>query len=190
MATRVAVFASGGGTNFSNLARHAQEIGIEIVLLISDNREAYSLRRAEALGIESLVCTISDYGSKATQEAAMIRALQRLDVEYILLAGYMRILGAAFISTYEDRIINLHPSLLPAFKGRNGIEDAYDYGVKVTGVTIHLVDAGIDTGRIIAQEPVRINPEDSLEDLERKIHQLEYQLYPQALKKFLEGERR
>ncbi len=99
----------------------------------------------------------------------------------------MRILSAEFINFYKNRIINIHPSLLPSFKGRNGIEDAYNYGVKVTGVTVHFVDAGIDTGKIIAQTAVIIEEDETLLSLEEKIHQAEYELYPAALKKVLDG---
>src|SRR5699024_5325461 len=125
--------------------------------------------------------------SGESHEHAILEALHEYEVEYVLLAGYMRILSRHFIQAYEHRIINLHPSLLPSFKGRNGIADAFDYGVKVTGVTIHFVDAGIDTGEIIAQEAIEISENDTLEVLENKIHSLEYELYPRALKKVIEG---
>lgn len=114
-------------------------------------------------------------------------ALADFEIDYIVLAGFMRILSADFINRYENKIINLHPSLLPAFKGKNGIEDAFNYGVKVTGVTVHFVDAGIDTGKIIDQTAVIIEDGDTLATLEEKIHQTEYELYPAALKKVFDG---
>ena len=107
-------------------------------------------------------------------------------MELVILAGFMKILSPNFISKYEDKIINLHPSLLPSFKGREGIKDAFEYGVKVTGVTVHYVDSGIDTGKIIAQEAVVVEDKDTLETLEEKIHEIEYRLYIEALKMVLE----
>ncbi|MFC3419852.1 phosphoribosylglycinamide formyltransferase [Salinicoccus hispanicus] len=185
MAIRVAVLASGGGTNFENLARHASGIGMEIAVLISDKHDAFAITRAQNLGIPHHVHSRKDFDSKAAHEAAILETLSAHDVSYVLLAGFMRILSPHFIETYDHRIINLHPSLLPSFKGRDGIRDAYEYGVKVTGVTIHYVDAGIDTGEIIAQVPVQIEAGDTLEDVENKIHKVEYALYPAAIKKVL-----
>lgn len=185
MATRVAVLASGGGTNFENLARHASGIGMEIAVLISDNHDAFAITRAQKLGIPHQVHSRNDFDSKVAHEAAMLETLAAHNVSYVLLAGFMRILSPYFIESYAHRIINLHPSLLPSFKGRDGIRDAYEYGVKVTGVTIHYVDAGIDTGEIIAQVPVQIEAGDTLEDVENKIHAVEYSLYPAAIKKVL-----
>ncbi|GAB3069105.1 phosphoribosylglycinamide formyltransferase [Salinicoccus sesuvii] len=185
MATRVAVLASGGGTNFENLAHHASDIGMEIVVLISDKHDAFAITRAQKLGIPHHVHSRSDFDSKASHETAILDTLEAYSVSYVLLAGFMRILSPDFIERYNHRIINLHPSLLPSFKGRDGIRDAYEYGVKVTGVTIHYVDAGIDTGEIIAQVPVMIEPGDTLEVLEDKIHGVEYALYPKAVKKVL-----
>lgn len=187
MAVKVAVLASGGGTNFENLMNHADTIGIDIELLITDHGDAGAVGRAEKTGVPCRVFERCDYDSKTEHEAAVLATLAEFEVEYVLLAGYMRILSSGFIHAYERRIINLHPSLLPAFKGRNGIEDAFNYGVKVTGVTIHFVDAGIDTGEIIAQKHVLIDDGDTLEILEDKIHELEYALYPKAIKKVIEG---
>lgn len=187
MAVRVAVLASGGGTNFENLMNHSGAIGIDVQVLITDHSDAGAVGRAEKAGVPSRIFERHDYDSKAAHEAAVLAALAEFEVEYVLLAGYMRILSSGFIHAYEGRIINLHPSLLPAFKGRKGIEDAFNYGVKVTGVTIHFVDAGIDTGEIIAQKHVLIDAGDTLEMLEDKIHELEYALYPKAVKKVIEG---
>ena len=185
MATRVAVLASGGGTNFENLAHRAGDIGMEISVLITDNKDAFAITRAERLGIPCVVHARGDHPSKAAHESAIMKTLGAYDISYILLAGYMRILSAPFIERFERRIINVHPSLLPSFKGRDGIRDAYEYGVKVTGVTVHFVDAGIDTGEIIDQVPVMIEAGDTLEAVARKIHETEYALYPKAIKKVL-----
>ncbi len=187
MAVKVAVLASGGGTNFENLVNHSVDIGMDIQVLITDHANAGAIGRAERAEIPSRVFERGDYDSKAAHEWAILETLYECEVEYVLLAGYMRILSRDFIQAFENHIINLHPSLLPAFKGRNGIEDAFNYGVKVTGVTIHYVDAGIDTGKIIAQVPVMIEESDTLGMLEDKIHELEYELYPKAVKKVIEG---
>ncbi|WP_411843930.1 phosphoribosylglycinamide formyltransferase [Salinicoccus sp. HZC-1] len=187
MAVKVAVMASGGGTNFENLVNHSEEIGIDVQILITDRGDAGVIRRAEKFAIPCRTFERRDFDSKAAHERTILETLRQYEVEYVLLAGFMRILSSDFIHAYERRIINLHPSLLPAFKGKQGIEDAYDYGVKVTGVTIHFVDSGIDTGEIIAQEPVLIGENDTFETLENNIHALEHALYPQAIKKVIEG---
>lgn len=185
MATRVAVLASGGGTNFENLAHRAGDIGIEIAVLVTDSADAFAINRAERLGIPYVVHPRGEHPSKSAHESAIIETLRTYDISYVLLAGYMRILSAGFIESFERSIINVHPSLLPSFKGRDGIRDAYEYGVKVTGVTVHFVDAGIDTGEIIDQMPVMIEAGDTLEAVAYKIHETEYALYPKAIKKVL-----
>lgn len=184
---KVAVMASGGGSNFENIVRHSTDIGIEICVMITDHRDAYAVTRAEKLGIASYVIERGDYPDRAAHETEILKILAEFEVAYIVLAGYMKILSSHFISTYDRRIVNLHPSLLPAFKGKNGIEEAFNYGVTVTGVTVHYVNAGIDAGEIIMQETVPIRDDETLQTLEKKIHQLEYRLYPRALKKVIEG---
>lgn len=187
MVKNIAVLASGGGSNFENLALKSSENGFEIKVLITDSPDAFAVKRAGKLNIPSAIVDRSAYSNKQKFEQGIREALADFDIDYIVLAGFMRILSADFINAYKNHIINLHPSLLPSFKGRNGIEDAYNYGVKVTGVTIHYVDAGIDTGKIIAQTAVLIEENETLHSLEEKIHQVEYDLYPAALKKVLDG---
>lgn len=182
---RVAVFASGGGTNFENLVRKQEEIGIDIVLLISDYNEAYAIQRAINHDVDYIVVEREKYATKAEFESDILSVMKMYNIEYILLAGFMRILSADFVGRYPRKIINIHPSLLPDFKGADAIGDAFRAGVKETGVTVHFVDAGIDTGEIIAQVPVDVAPEDTLEELENKIHSIEYQLYPQAVRMIL-----
>ncbi|MCD2136506.1 phosphoribosylglycinamide formyltransferase [Salinicoccus halitifaciens] len=182
---RVAVFASGGGTNFENLVRKQDEIGIDIVLLISDYNEAYAIQRAINHDVDYIVVEREKYGTKSEFESDILSVMKMYDVEYILLAGFMRILSADFVDRYPRKIINIHPSLLPDFKGADAIGDAFRAGVSKTGVTVHFVDAGIDTGEIIAQVPVDVAPDDTLETLENKIHSIEYQLYPQAVRMIL-----
>lgn len=182
---RVAVFASGGGTNFENLVRKQEEVGIDIVLLISDYNEAYAIQRAINHDVDYIVVEREKYATKAEFESDILSVMKMYNIEYILLAGFMRILSADFVDRYPRKIINIHPSLLPDFKGADAIGDAFRAGVKETGVTVHFVDAGIDTGEIIAQVPVDVAPEDTLEELENKIHSIEYQLYPQAVRMIL-----
>lgn len=187
MVKNIAVLVSGGGSNFENLALKSSETGIDIKVLIADTPDAFAIKRAENLNIPYIVIDRSKYSTKKEFETAVTEAVSNFNIDYILLAGFMRILSAEFINFFKNRIINIHPSLLPSFKGRNGIEDAYNYGVKVTGVTVHFVDAGIDTGEIIAQRAVLIEEDETLLSLEEKIHQTEYELYPAALKKVLDG---
>lgn len=184
---RVAILASGNGSNFEALA-HQFQAGFlpgELAFVFSDHHNAYVLERARRLNIKAYSFEVKEFENKAAYEKALLQLLQEQEIDLIVLAGYMRIIGKTLLSHYSNRILNIHPSLLPSFPGLHGIKDAYEYGVKVTGVTVHLVDDGVDTGPIIAQEPVMILPEDSLESLEEKIHQTEHRLYPKVLRDVL-----
>ena len=184
---RVAILASGNGSNFEALA-HQFQAGLlpgELAFVFSDHHNAYVLERARRLNVRAFSFEVKEFENKAAYEKALLQLLQEQEIDLIVLAGYMRIIGKTLLSHYSNRILNIHPSLLPSFPGLHGIKDAYEYGVKVTGVTVHLVDDGVDTGPIIAQEPVMILPEDSLESLEEKIHQTEHRLYPKVLRDVL-----
>ena len=184
---RVAILASGNGSNFEALA-HQFQAGLlpgELAFVFSDHHDAYVLERAQRLNVRAFSFEVKEFENKAAYEKALLQLLQEQEIDLIVLAGYMRIIGQTPLSHYSNRILNIHPSLLPSFPGLHGIKDAYEYGVKVTGVTVHLVDDGVDTGPIIAQEPVMILPEDSLESLEEKIHQTEHRLYPKVLRDVL-----
>lgn len=184
---RVAILASGNGSNFEALA-HQFQAGLlpgELIFVFSDHHNAYVLERARRLNVCAFSFEVKEFANKAAYEKALLQLLQEQEIDLIVLAGYMRIIGQTLLSHYSNRILNIHPSLLPSFPGLHGIKDAYEYGVKVTGVTVHLVDDGVDTGPIIAQEPVMILPEDSLESLEEKIHQTEHRLYPKVLRDVL-----
>lgn len=184
---RVAILASGNGSNFEALA-HQFQAGLlpgELILVFSDHHDAYVLERAQRLNVRAFSFEVKEFENKAAYEEALLQLLQEQEIDLIVLAGYMRIIGQTLLSHYSNRILNIHPSLLPSFPGLHGIKDAYEYGVKVTGVTVHLVDDGVDTGPIIAQEPVMILPEDTLESLEEKIHQTEHRLYPKVLRDVL-----
>lgn len=184
---RVAILASGNGSNFEALA-HQFQAGLlpgELIFVFSDHHDAYVLERAQRLNVRAFSFEVKEFENKAAYEEALLQLLQEQQIDLIVLAGYMRIIGKTLLSHYSNRILNIHPSLLPSFPGLHGIKDAYEYGVKVTGVTVHLVDDGVDTGPIIAQEPVMILPVDTLESLEEKIHQTEHRLYPKVLRDVL-----
>lgn len=184
---RVAILASGNGSNFEALA-HQFQAGLlpgELIFVFSDHHNAYVLERARRLNVCAFSFEVKEFANKAAYEKALLQLLQEQEIDLIVLAGYMRIIGQTLLSHYSNRILNIHPSLLPSFPGLHGIKDAYEYGVKVTGVTVHLVDDGVDTGPIIAQEPVMILPDDTLESLEEKIHQTEHRLYPKVLRDVL-----
>ena len=184
---RVAILASGNGSNFEALA-HQFQAGLlpgELIFVFSDHHDAYVLERAQRLNVRAFSFEVKEFENKAAYEEALLQLLQEQQIDLIVLAGYMRIIGKTLLSHYSNRILNIHPSLLPSFPGLHGIKDAYEYGVKVTGVTVHLVDDGVDTGPIIAQEPVMILPEDTMESLEEKIHQTEHRLYPKVLRDVL-----
>lgn len=186
---RIAVFASGRGSNFTAIAQAIKKgaIKAEIGLLVCDQPQAAVVAKAKRRKVACCLCKREDYASRDEFEKAIIGRLRAEKIELIVLAGFMRIVGPKMIAAYKDRIINIHPAVLPAFKGAHAIEDAYDYGAKVTGVTVHFVDEKTDHGPIILQAPVPIREGESLEALETRIHRIEHRLYPQAIKLFLEG---
>ncbi|MFD1421131.1 phosphoribosylglycinamide formyltransferase [Lactiplantibacillus songbeiensis] len=187
MLKKLAVFASGNGTNFTALqqAIATRSLPAKIVLLVCDHEDAPVLKRAQAVNIPVLVVNFKHYANKAAAEAIILTALQAHQVEVVLLAGYMRIIGPTLLAAYPHHIINLHPALLPKFPGRHGIEDAFAAGVTETGVTIHYIDAGIDTGQIIAQRTVPVEAADTVETLATRIHQVEHQFYPDVLQSLI-----
>ena len=185
----IAVFASGRGTNFSAIVRAVKKgiIKANLSLLVSDNPKAAVLTAAARAGIKSALLKRQDFTHKEEFENKIIQCLEEEKIDLIVLAGFMRILSPEFVQKYKGRILNIHPALLPSFKGAHAIKDAYEYGVKLTGVTVHFVDEEMDHGPIILQVPLRIKENDTLESLERKIHKIEHKLYPQAIKLFIEG---
>ncbi|MGX6979539.1 phosphoribosylglycinamide formyltransferase [Vagococcus elongatus] len=184
---KVAIFASGNGSNFEAImqAVAAKELEMEVVLLFSDQRESYVLNRAKKYQIPTAAFSPKEFDSRQAYEQAVLDVLQENQVDWIVLAGYMRIIGKKLLKAYPNRIINIHPSLLPAFPGLHGIKDAFEAGVSQTGVTIHFVDAGVDTGPIIAQGKVSVHSDDTLESLEERIHKKEHELYPKVLQQII-----
>jgi phosphoribosylglycinamide formyltransferase-1 len=184
----IAIFASGSGTNFQAIVDAAKNgsIPARVALLVCDKPGAKVIERAERERIPTFVFSPKDYASKAEFEQAILEQLRKHQIEFIALAGYMRLIGPTLLAAYEGKIVNIHPSLLPAFPGKDAIGQAYRAGVKITGVTIHYVDEGMDTGPIIAQRAVPIDEGESLAQLEARIHEVEHELYPAVLKTLLE----
>lgn len=185
---KLAVFASGTGTNFQALndAILQRNLNAEIVRLIVDKSTAGALNLAKLFGIPATAIKYSNYETKIEAEQVIINQLKTDQVDGILLAGYMRILTPKLIDAYSGKIINLHPAMLPKFPGRHSILDAFEAGVPETGVTVHFVDNGIDTGEIIAQEAVPILVNDTIDLLETRIHNVEHVLYPNTLAKLID----
>ncbi len=190
---RIAILVSGNGTNMENILQHIRDgkIAAEAELVLSDNPQAYALRRAEKFNVECVVVDRKKFDSKESFEAEIRRHLDRKKIDYILLAGFMRILSADFVKAYQRRIINVHPSFLPHFPGAHSIRDAFEHKEKLsktgTGVTVHFVTEAVDAGPPILQEKVPIHKEDTLETLEKRIHEKEYELYLKAINLVLQG---
>lgn len=181
---RIAVFVSGQGTNLRALLAHERshpDWPVEIVLVVSDKPDCPALAAARFAGVNAVGIRPADFPDKRTFESNVLSVLYAHDVTGIALAGYMRIVGATLLSAFPDRIVNIHPSLLPQFPGKNAVAMALAAGASETGVTIHLVDAGIDTGRIIYQERVSIEPEMTEEALLASVHAVEHRVYPKVL---------
>ncbi|MBO8473461.1 MAG: phosphoribosylglycinamide formyltransferase [Bacteroidetes bacterium] len=182
MKHRIAVFASGSGTNFEAIARACADgaLNASVELLVCDNPSAAVIDRARRFGIRTFVFMPKSYPSKAAFEYEIAALLDSLGVEMIALAGYMRIVGDTLMAAYGGRILNIHPALLPAFKGAHAIRDSFEFGVKVFGVTVHYIDETIDGGTIVAQRAFEYYGRD-IEEVERRIHEIEHVLYVEAL---------
>ena len=170
---RIGVMCSGNGTNFENIVRSCPEI--DVVLMVYNKKDCGAVRRANSLGIPS--CYI-----KSKDEDLIIRYFKGLNVDYIVLAGWMRILSSKFIQAFPDKIINIHPSLLPKYKGLNSIQRAMDNRDYSTGCTVHMVTEELDSGKILMQEEIDIHPHDTLESVTRAVHQAEHRILPQTLR--------
>ncbi|WP_026673836.1 phosphoribosylglycinamide formyltransferase [Alkalihalobacterium bogoriense] len=180
---KLAVFASGSGTNFQAIIDAVEDgrLQAELVLLVCDKPEAKAIERANAHQIPTFVFQPKQYSNKEAFELEILAQLQNCNVDYIALAGYMRLIGPTLLQAFEGRIINIHPSLLPAFPGKDAIGQAFQAKVSETGVTIHYVDEGMDTGPIIAQGKIQVDKEDTIEAVTKKIQKVEHELYPATL---------
>jgi phosphoribosylglycinamide formyltransferase-1 len=182
----IAVFVSGSGTNLQAII-DAKIKSANLAVVLSNKPDAYALERALKHNIPVEVVDHKEFDTREAFEAELIERLKKYNVKLIVLAGFMRILTSFFVNNYKHRIINLHPALLPSFPGIYSAKQALDYGVKITGVTVHFVDDGVDTGPIILQSVVPIYDSDSEDSLLEKIHKEEHRIFPEAVKLFCEG---
>ncbi len=185
----IAILCSGSGTNLQAIIDGVKSgsIPATIALVAGDKKDAFALERARKAGIETLVLSAKDFSSREAFDKEVARNLKKKDIGLVVLAGFMRLLSPYFIKEYENRIMNIHPALLPSFKGAHAIKDALAYGVKVTGVTVHFVDEEPDAGPIILQAAVEIKEGDTEDTLLERVHAEEHRIYPEAIKLFVEG---
>ncbi|MDI9420005.1 MAG: phosphoribosylglycinamide formyltransferase [Bacillota bacterium] len=188
---RIAVFASGTGSNYEAIMKYADQLAvpdIQISLLVCDQPQAGAIAKAQQWQTPVFLVQRRQFADKKAFEQHILLRLKEDKIEFIALAGYMRLIGPTLLNEYYGRIINLHPSLLPTFPGLDAVGQALSAGVKVTGVTVHFVDAGMDTGPIIAQQAVTVDDCDDHESLSRKIHAVEHDLYPRIVHQCATGQ--
>ena len=189
MSLKLGVLISGSGTNLQALIDCINNGSLDatIELVVSSRPSAQGLKRAEAAGIQTLTLSKEIYADPLTADMVIASELKRMGVDYVVMAGYMRKVGMALLEAFPNRVLNIHPALLPSFRGAHAIQDAYDYGVKVTGVTVHLANFDYDRGPIIAQEPVFVQEGWGVDELEAAIHEVEHRLYPRGIQAIAEG---
>ncbi len=189
MSIKLGVLLSGSGTNLQAIIDRIAEgrLDASIELVVASRPSAYGLKRAEAAGIQTMTLSKEIYADPLVADEIIAAELRKRDVDYVIMAGYMRMVHDPLLAAFPNRVVNLHPALLPSFKGAHAIQDAYDYGVKVTGVTVHFADDKYDCGPIIAQRALQIEEGWSVEDLEEHIHQIEHELYPDTIQLLAEG---
>ena len=186
MGDRVAVLVPGSGTNLQALIDDPA-IRPHLQLVLADRGGIRALERADAAEIPVEVVDPAGFTDRHDFDLAVLERLQRHGIDIVVSAGYLRVLGERILDVYEGRWLNVHPALLPSFPGTHAVRDALEYGVRVTGVTVHLVDEGTDTGPIVLQEAVEVRPDDDLDSLEPRIHEVEHRLLPRALRAMLDG---
>jgi phosphoribosylglycinamide formyltransferase-1 len=185
---RVAVLASGTGTNLQAILDTVHgEAGIEVVGLGCDKPDALCLERARSVGVATSLFPRDDYPDREARDRALGDWLEEIDAELVVLAGYMQLLSAEFVKRFANRIVNVHPALLPSFPGLDAIGQALEHGVRITGVTVHFVDEGVDSGPILLQRPVPVPPDRDREALEAAIHATEHALLPEAIRLIAAG---
>ena len=189
MKKRIAVLASGRGSNFQAVIDAIQDgkIPATCVALISDNPKAYAIERAKKAKIPVMLIDYSMFSSRELYESALLSAMQQVKADLFVLAGYMRIIGSAIVRSFPGKMMNIHPALLPSFTGLHAQRQAVEYGVKVSGCTVHFVDEGMDTGPIIIQSAVPVSFEDTEESLSERILKMEHKIFPEAIRLFSEG---
>ena len=185
---KIGVLLSGSGTNLQAIIDAiAGGLPTDIVLVVSSRPDAYGIERARAAGIPTLVMNREKYADVLAADAQIVEALREAGAEYVVMAGYMRKVTSVMLDAFPNRVLNLHPALLPSFKGAHAIADAFNAGVKVTGVTVHFANADYDKGPIVAQRAVAVAENDTLDTLEAKIHDVEHVLYPEVIGLIAEG---
>jgi len=186
---KLGVLVSGSGTNLQAIldAIRAGTLNAEVKLVISNRPGVQALERARRAGVEALTISHKDFADREAFDRALVSALRRAEVNWIALAGFMRVLTPQFLAAYPGRIINIHPSLLPAFPGMDAAKQAFEYGVKLTGCTVHFVDHGVDSGRIIAQRAVSVEEGDDLASLAARIHEAEHAVFVEVLREIAAG---
>lgn len=185
---KIGVLLSGGGTNLQAIIDAiAGGLPTDVVLVVSSRPDAYGIERARAAGIPTLVMNREKYADVLAADAQIVEALREAGAEYVVMAGYMRKVTSVMLDAFPNRVLNLHPALLPSFKGAHAIADAFNAGVKVTGVTVHFANADYDKGPIVAQRAVPVAESDTLDTLEAKIHDVEHVLYPEVIGLIAEG---
>ncbi len=186
---KIGVLLSGGGTNLQAIidAVAADGLPVEVAAVVSSRPDAYGIERARAAGIPVTVLDRAAYADPQAADERIVEALRAAGAEYAVMAGYMRKVTPVLLGAFPDRVVNLHPALLPSFKGAHAIDDAWEAGVKVTGVTVHFANEEYDKGPIIAQRAVEVREDDTRASLEERIHAVEHQLYPEVLQALAEG---
>ena len=189
MSIKLGVLLSGSGTNLQAIIDRIADgtLDATIELVISSRPSAYGLKRAEAAGIQTMTMSKELYADPITADEVIATMLKKADVDYVVMAGYMRMVHYPILNTFPNRVVNLHPALLPSFKGAHAIQDAFDYGVKVTGVTVHFADDKYDCGPIIAQQALAVEEGWDVDELEAHIHEIEHVLYPDTIQLLAEG---
>ena len=189
MSIKLGVLLSGSGTNLQAIIDRIAEgtLDATIELVVSSRPSAYGLKRAEAAGIQTMTLSKEIYADPITADEVIASMLKRAEVDYVIMAGYMRMVHEPILASYPNRVVNLHPALLPSFKGAHAIQDAFDYGVKVTGVTVHFADDKYDCGPIIAQQALVVDESWDVDELEAHIHEIEHVLYPDTIQLLAEG---
>ncbi len=180
----LAIMVSGRGSNMVNIVEETKKGNIKgrVKVVISNKADAPALEKAKAYGIDTYTVLQSDFSSKSEYDKKVIEILKGYDIDLVVLAGYMKLLTKEFVDAYPNRIVNIHPALLPSFRGLDAQKQAFDFGVKIAGCTVHFVDEGMDTGKIIAQRAVIVDEEDTVESLTEKILKEEHKLYPYVVK--------
>lgn len=185
---KIGVLLSGSGTNLQAIIDAAAEgLPVEIVHVVSSRPDAFGIERAHRAGIPVTVLNRDVYADPIEADKRIAETLRYAHAEYVVMAGYMRKVTPVLLDAFPDRVLNLHPALLPSFKGAHAIQDAFDAGVKVTGITVHFANEDYDKGPIVAQRAVEVREDDTLDDLEARIHEVEHVLYPEVLRLVAEG---